>query len=385
MITCVDSRRNGPCIFSTIAMSQQTDLVLIDQPDELKKLISRLRNLPYVALDTEFIRERTFYPQLCLVQLAHGRENACIDVLTIKDITPLLEYLADTHIVKVLHSARQDLELLYHLTGHVPGPVFDTQIAMGLLGHDPQLSYAGMIASLFDIELDKSLARADWARRPIDPALLRYAADDVQFLAEAYPKLEQALSERQRLPWLVQECETLTQPTLYRPDPESSWRRVRGAGNLDRQALAVLMNLAAWREDQAMSRDRPRQWILKDSSLVALARTRPERKDQLVEIRGLNETFLRRHADKLLKICRSARPADAPDVCENRRPDVVEQHAFDELRRIVKTRADELGINASLLAPRTEIKKLLRGDAECALLNGWRFEVIGRDLVQHRT
>ena len=363
-------------------MSQRTDPLLIDRPDELEKLISRLRNVPYVALDTEFMRERTFYPQLCLVQLAHGSEIACIDVLTIKDITPLLEYLAETNIIKVLHSARQDLELFYHLTGHVPGPVFDTQIAMGLLGHDLQLSYAAMIASLFDIELDKSLARADWARRPIDPALLRYAADDVQFLAEAYPKLEQALSERQRQPWLAQECESLTQPTLYRPDPDSSWRRVRGAGSLDRQARAVLVRLAAWREKQAMTRDRPRQWILKDNSLVAIARTRPQGKDQLAEVRGLNETLLRRHADKLLKICRSARPADAPAGLENRRPDVAEQTVFNELRRIVKTRADELGINASLLAPRTEVRRLLRGDPECALLTGWRFEVVGRDLVQ---
>lgn len=363
-------------------MNKQSNLLLIDRPDELTRFLSRLRNVPYVALDTEFIRERTYYPQLCLVQLAHGSEIACIDVLTLEDIAPLLDYLADTSIIKVLHSARQDLELFYHLTGQVPEPVFDTQIAMGLLGHDLQLSYAAMTAALFDIELDKSLARADWARRPVDAALLQYAADDVQFLADAYPKLEQALSERQRLPWLAQECELLTQPTLYQPDPGSSWRRVRGAGSLDRLALAVLVKLAAWREEQAMTRDRPRQWILKDHSLIDLARTRPERKNQLARVRGLNESFLRRHADGLLKICLSARSIDAPEVSDNRRPDIAEQNAFDELRKIVKTRADELGINASLLAPRVEIKRLLRGEAGCALLNGWRFDVVGRDLLE---
>jgi ribonuclease D len=256
---------------------------------------------------------------------------------------------------------------------------------MGLLGHDLQLSYAAMTAALFDIELDKSLARADWARRPVDPALLRYAADDVQFLAEAYPKLEQALSERQRLPWLAQECDLLTQSELYQPDPGSSWRRVRGAGSLDRSALAVLAKLAAWREEQAMTRNRPRQWVLKDHSLIALARTRPERKDQLAQVRGLNESFLRRNADKLLRICQSAPSTDAPEAADNRRPDVAEQSAFDELRKIVKTRADELGINASLLAPRAEIKRLLRGDAGCALLNGWRFDAVGRDLLIHTT
>ncbi len=377
MITC--ARHQG----NETALNLGNKSVLVDRPATLVQLSRQLDNAEFVALDTEFVRERTYFPKLCLLQLATPDSAVCVDVWKLGDISPLLEKLFDKNIVKVLHSGRQDLELLFHLTGRVPAPAFDTQIAMGLLGVEPQISYSAMVHKLFGRSLDKSHTRTDWTRRPLTPSQLRYALDDVEYLARAYPCVRENLESRGRLDWHREDCDLLARTDLYEPQPEASWQRIRGTGSLDPEGLTALKCLSAWRELEAMERDRPRQWILSDAVLVRLAKCRPGSGLELEKIKDLRKSAVQRYSTVILEILnRSASiPQTVPTDIQTP-PDPVNQTTMGCLRREVRRRAAELGIDPSILAPRSELKRLLRNDPDCLLVSGWRFRVLGNQLLQ---
>jgi len=285
---------------TSIDWSNMTDLYLIDQ-SAFADFCAGLRGAAWLALDTEFIRESTYYPQLCLIQMADPAGSiACIDPLALPSLDPLLDLLYDPAITKVLHAAHQDLEIFFHRFGAVPAPIFDTQRAAQVLGQGPQLGYAALVQQTLGVDLAKSHTRADWQRRPLLPEWLVYAADDVRYLPELYRWQQAALVAGGGLAALTEACAALTDPARYRPAPLESWQRVRQHQRLRGVQLAVLRALAAWREEQAIAHDRPRRWILDDAALVELARRLPETAAELHRIPGLPPTTRQRQGETLL-------------------------------------------------------------------------------------
>lgn len=268
----------------------QGDLFLqpdvVDTPEALAALLPALHSAPWLALDTEFTRERTYYARLCLLQIATPDESVhCIDPLAV-DMAPLAPLLADPAITKVFHAAGQDLEILNRIFGAPPTPVFDTQIAATALGLGEQMGYARLVEARLGIQLDKGHSRADWSQRPLTPALLEYAIDDVRYLARLYPELRAELAEHPGHDWATAEHRRLADPAAYVSDPEAAWRRLRPRPPLDGPGRGVLQALAAWREREAQHRDRPRGWVVNDNLLLELARQRPVTPAAIAALRG---------------------------------------------------------------------------------------------------
>ena len=353
----------------------------VDTPPALESLCARLRGQPWVAVDTEFMRERTYYPELCLVQVATDDVVACVDPLALPSLQPLLEVLLEPKTVKVLHAARQDLEIFYNLTGAVPAPVFDTQVVARFLGHPDQAGYGAVVQAILGITLDKSHARTDWMRRPLPPAALEYAADDVRHLRHLYKKLDAELASRGRSGWAEPELKALTEEKLYKPDPENAWQRVRGILRMKPKAAALAKPLAAWRERTAIAENRPRQWILKDEVLMDLAKQQPGDLASLAAVRGVGDSLAKRHGGELLKILRQGgeAPAErerAPAALSTRQDALV-----DALTAIVRLKAAGGQVSAASLANRSELERLVRGERDLEILKDWRLGLAGQALL----
>jgi len=278
------------------------DLELIENESALAQHCERLRGSAWLAVDTEFERTNTYYPELCLVQVANERMTAVIDPLAIADLEPLYDLLYDAAICKVFHAARQDLELFFHIKGNVPAPVFDTQQAATLLGYDREIGYANLVKATLGVELAKTQTRTNWKRRPLTHTQLEYAADDVIYLARVYELFKLKLDASGQLPEMEAACAALTRPELYQPDPGMMWQKIKAARHLDGKALAVLKQLAAWRELTARTENQPRKWILQDSTLLDMARRLPADRDALSCIKGMNDRALKKYGAALLEI-----------------------------------------------------------------------------------
>ena len=354
----------------------------IDTPAALDALCARIKGKPWMAVDTEFMRERTYFPELCLVQVATDDVVACVDPLALPSLAPLLELLLDSGTVKVLHAARQDLEIFFHLSGKVPQPVFDTQVVARFLGLPDQSGYGAVVQALLGITLDKSHARTDWARRPLPAAALEYAADDVRHLRTLYARLQADLAARGRAGWAEPELKALADEKLYRPDPDNAWQRVRGIQRLKPRQLTLFRQLAAWRERTAMAENRPRQWILKDETLMDLARQRPTDAAALAAMRGVGEAFVKRHGGALLAIL-GEEAADTP--AERSKPQAGlgprQEALVDALVALVRLKAAEGDVSSASLATRGELERLVRGERELPVLQDWRLEMAGRALL----
>jgi len=360
------------------------DFRYIRDRDTLTRLCAELAESDWLALDTEFIRESTYQPRLCLVQIADTERIACLDPLEIDDLEPLWQLLYRPGITKVLHAAAQDLEILHGLRGEPPAPVFDTQIAAALVGHGDQVGYARLVERVLGVSLGKAHTRADWSRRPLSEDQLRYAADDVRYLRELYPRLRAELERRGRLDWLTEDFAALTRPERYRHPPEEAWRRIRGAARLKPRQFTALAELAAWREQQAQALDRPRQWLVKDDALLTVARHLPDGRRELERVRDLPRNTIREHGDAILAAVERARQAETP-----RQPPAERgQHLADDqaplldlLMALVRLRAREAGISASLVASRNDVERLLTGERDLDLLRGWRYRVVGAEVL----
>jgi ribonuclease D len=359
------------------------DIPFIDSQAAVEELCTALSAAPWIAIDTEFLREKTYYPKLCLVQVATPDRVACIDPLALDDMTPLLDVIFDSGITKVMHAARQDMEIFYHLRGSVPAPVFDTQIAALLLGLPDQVGYAGLVQELLGIKLHKLHSRTDWSQRPLDAEQLHYAADDVIYLAQAYQLIQDRLRETGRLDWLADDFRALSDPAVYAAHPENAWLRVKGANRLSGAALSTLQALAAWREEKAQAMDRPRGWLLRDDVLVDIARHRPENPARLGKIRGLHENTVRKHGDDLLALvagARDATPAPFPRRKLRQRLTPAQDAAVDVLQAVIRLVAEENRINPSVLANRNQLEQLLLGETDVPVLQGWRRQLAGERL-----
>lgn len=278
------------------------ELEVIDSDLALSQLCEQLQNCTWLAVDTEFERVNTYYPELCLLQVANGGITAVIDPLAIENLEPLYNVLYNPSIIKVFHAARQDLEIFFHIKSVLPDSIFDTQIAAALLGYDKQLSYANLINEALGVELAKTQTRTNWKRRPLHRSQLEYAADDVIYLGQVYELLSAKLIESGKMDLLEIECNALLRPEVYVPDPDTMWQKIREAKRLNGTSLAVLKKLAAWREITARMENQPRKWILDDYTLIDIARLSPASKDDLSRIKGMKEQVLNRHGATLLEI-----------------------------------------------------------------------------------
>jgi ribonuclease D len=359
--------------------------IFVDTPEALRDLAQQLAGSEWLALDTEFIREKTYWPKLCLIQVCNGELAAGIDVLALDDLQPLLDVLFDGHILKVFHAAHQDLEIFLHDWGQIPLPLFDTQPAAALLGHGDQIGYARLVKEVLGVDLPKDQSRTDWSLRPLDPAQLRYALDDVIYLGKIYTDMRGSLSDRERLQWLTADFADLANPATYLPDPKLMWKKVKGRQPLRGVQLAVLQRLAAWREERARELDRPRKWILKDELLVDLARRMPKDLAALAKIRGMEPGVVRNQGETLLKLVAEGRQtakAEWPTDGRRGKPLTHPQEAMvDLLSAALRLIADQHQLSPSAIANRKELEKLVRSEPDSELLHGWRRAVAGEPLL----
>jgi ribonuclease D len=356
---------------------------LVSTQDAVSDLSRRLAALEWVALDTEFLREETYYPRLCLLQLGWPGGVACVDPLLGLDLEPLVRALVRPELLKVWHASRQDLEMLAHLWGSVPAPLFDTQLAAPLVGLPEQMGYAALVERRLGIQLDKAHTRADWTRRPLPPAWLEYAADDVRHLAAIFPGLRDELARRGRLAWLEPEFSRLADRSAYQVDPAEAWRRLKGTERLNPRQRGAVVLLAEWRERTAQAADRPRGWILKDETIIDIARALPADREALAGIRGLPERTLARHGEALLAAVAAGRSVPGSPAGLRRAPLGEEQEALvDAAMAVVRLAAARADINPSLLASRRQLELWVAGEAmDEELLEGWRAAILRAPLT----
>jgi len=360
--------------------------LFVDTPEQLLDLCARLRGSRWLALDTEFMREQTYYPQFCLLQIGNGDIAAAVDPIALPELGPLVELLCDPRIMKVFHAGRQDLEIFHHLWGRLPEPLFDTQPAAALLGHGDQIGYGNLVQEVLGLQLTKGHARTDWARRPLDPEQLRYALDDVIYLGQLYPRMEAELQRLGRLDWLKGEFAILADPATYTPEDCDLWQRVKGRQPLRGVQLAVLQALAHWREDQARTSDRPRRWILKDEVMIDLARRMPKEPGQLERVRGLEGGTVKRHGQRLLQLIGEARalpkeqwPMEGwipPRLTPNQEAQV------DLLACALRLIANHHQISPAALGGRKELERLVSGERDGELMSGWKGALLREPLLR---
>ena len=361
---------------------------LITTSAALADLCARLAKSPFVAVDTEFMRENTFWPELCLIQIGDAEEAAAIDPLAADlDMQPLLDLLVDNHdVLKIVHAGGQDLEIIYNLTGKTPYPLFDTQIAAMALGLGDQIGYSNLVESLLGIQLDKGARFTDWARRPLDKRQIDYAIGDVTHLARLFPKMLEKLRRTGRGAWLDQEMEKLGDSANYAFLPEDAWKRVK-APSRNAEVLGRLRAIAAWREHEARGKNIPRGRIVKDETLADLASHPPKTQDDLGKVRGLSPAWRGNDIGaRLIGAIEAAVPLSPDEMPDRdaRRGGPGKDGALvaDLLKLLLKIRSRESDVAAKLLARGDELDLLAAGKREgLSILEGWRYEEFGRDAL----
>ncbi len=360
-----------------------SQIQFIDTPDAVAALAETLSGAPWLALDTEFLRERTYRPELCLLQIATGGPNntvACIDPLAVDNIDPILDVIYEPSTLKVLHAAGQDLEIFYWLRGEVPQNLFDTQVAAPLMGFAEQIGYGNLVSEVLNIELSKSHSRADWSRRPLPPKQLQYAADDVIYLSQMYPVMRDKLKQLGRLDWLDQEWIDMTRPEIYEKPADEMWKRLRHIEKLKGPRLSIAQQLAGWRELTARQENLPRNWLMKDETITDLAKQMPDDMNELKHVRGLSTGTIRHHGQTIVDTINRAKdiaPEKVQIAKRKTKLTATEDAALDALTAITRLYASDLQINASILAPRKSLEDLLRGDRDTIVTQGWRCNLIG--------
>ncbi len=349
----------------------------VDRPDTITP---ELEVHPCLGVDTEFIREKTFYAQLCLLQVATPERIYCVDPLA---ANPMQRFWDDTfRKTWVVHSARQDIEVVFQSAGAMPGDLFDTQIAAGLLGMQPQIGYAGLVKALFDVDLPKTHTRADWAQRPLPDALLHYAVEDVEHLLPACELLVDRLDKAGRKGWAEQDSRLLLDESLYAFDGAQAIERLKGARNMRGRRRSAAERLAVWRETEAARRNRPRQWILRDTALLEIAHKLPETLAALRAVDGLPDKLANRAGAELLDVVAQS-AQDDHDYRPPPLPNEQQKKLLKAMQAAVTKCADELGISPELVASRKELSAaILSGDTDSRVFRGWRRPLIGERLLQ---
>jgi ribonuclease D len=362
-------------------------MTLITTTAELAAFCESLAGEPFVAVDTEFMRETTYWPKLCLIQAATAKAAVAIDPLAPGlDLAPFLAVMKDTRIEKVFHAARQDVEIFYNL-GAIPVPLFDTQIAGMAAGFGEQIAYDALCRQMLKVEIDKSSRFTDWARRPLSEAQLSYALDDVIHLARLFPILRDKLEETGRIGWVTEEMRAMTDPALYDTEPENAWRRLKPR-RFTAKYLAAFRAVAAWRERTAQMRDQPRGRILKDDAIDELATQAPLDAEALGRLRSAPKGFAgSRFGVEILEAIAAALKdpeAYAPVIDRERSSPNPNAGAVVELLKVLlKARAEDAGVASKLIATMGDLEKIASDDeADTPALEGWRREAFGEDALK---
>lgn len=346
----------------------------IDTAQALTDYLASTAHADWVILDTEFIRERTYFPKLCLIQLATADTLACIDPLAIEDLSTLFSWLQRPEMVKVFHAAWQDLEIFHYLSGSVPTPIFDSQIAAAVLGIGDQMGYARLVENMLGIQLDKSQSRTDWSRRPLKQKQLEYAIDDVRYLRDLYPMLLDQLEKTGRAAWLDKSFQHLGDATAYEPSPRDCWKRTKGVQLLKPKQLSALRELTAWREEQAIKKDLPRRWLVADEVLADMARMKIITLDDFSTIRGLKPEQVKRHGETWLQLIQTGLnlpPEEWPELPRRRKPDADMALVTDLLMLVVNKQARASNISPQMIATRSQVEKMLT-EGRKKLSDDWR-------------
>jgi ribonuclease D len=359
---------------------------LITDSAALAQFCERQKGAGYIAVDTEFMRERTYWPVLCVVQVAGPQEAVAIDALAPGiDLAPLLALMADTATLKLFHAARQDLEIFYHLSGAVPQPLFDTQVAAMVCGFGDSVSYETLVRKLAGAQLDKASRFTDWSHRPLTGRQIEYALGDVVHLRTVYERMQQKLAKNGRASWFAEEMAELADATLYRTEPAEAWRRFRLRGRADSRFLGVLRALAAWRETGAQQRDLPRQRILRDEALIEIASHAPRGPEALARTRGLAKGIAEgRMGKEILDAVASglADPDPPPSVPQKAQNPPGLGPLIELLRVLLKQRCEDFEVAQKLVASSDDLEAIAADDkAEVPALTGWRREVFGADAL----
>ncbi|MFZ5746171.1 MAG: ribonuclease D [Pseudomonadota bacterium] len=361
---------------------------LIEDSAALATLCTRFSAKPYVAVDTEFMRENSYWPELCLIQIADEEEAAAIDPKAPGlDLSPLLHLLVDNHeVLKVFHAGGQDIEIVYNLTGKTPHPMFDTQIAAMALGQGEQIGYSNLVDTYLGIVIDKGARFTDWSRRPLDKRQIDYAIADVTHLSRIFPKMLEKLRKTGRGAWLDEEMERIADPSNYANDPDEAWQRVRVPGRKP-EVLGRLKALARWRELEAQAKDLPRGRIVKDETLADIASHPPRKQADLTRVRGLSAAWGQNDIGaRMMAALDAAEPMSADEMPgrDDRKPALGKDGALvaDLLKLLLKIRAKEINVAARLLARSDDLEALAAGQRDrLPVLEGWRYEQFGRDAL----
>ncbi len=360
------------------------NISMIQQQSELDAALLFLPEPGILSMDTEFMRTNTYASILCLIQISAGDRVFCIDTLADLDIGDLWPILMAESNVIIMHACRQDLEIL-HLNHHcLPQPLFDTQIAAGLLGHPAQIGYAGLVHDILGIHVDKGQTRTDWSRRPLSEAQISYAANDTVHLADLYNHLREKLEQHGRYEWVVEDCAALADPALHESPPELAWQRIKSIPFLPPAEQARARKLAQWREQKAARADRPRQWILSDKALLSIALDNPQTVGGLADCTDVAKRFAERHAENIIKLQLAATCAwekGELTIRQHDKPAAEEKAAVKRMSEITREIAAALNIVPEVLAAKKELIAIFRGEQDGRVLNGWRKEVIGEKLL----
>jgi ribonuclease D len=357
----------------------------IDTIPDLVAFCQRIADTTWMTIDTEFLRERTYYSQLCLIQIGTAEEIACIDPLVIQSLDPLLDLIYNPDIAVVFHAARQDLELFYTLRGELPSNVFDTQLAATILGYGDQIGYGNLVKQCINVELDKAHSRTDWSKRPLDDGQIEYAADDVRYLRDVYHLLHKELIDKNRLHWLDDDFKNLTNVSTYEPDPVTIWKKIKGAGRLKGVQLAILQTLAEWRESRAIKSNRPRRWIIKDEVMLDLAKLAPESTQKLSVIRGLEAGTIERFGKIIIEHIAAAKKIPKEQWPIVKKPlflNTQQDATVDAMMALLRKFCDEQAIAPAAVASRKDIERVVSGDQSVDILHGWRNEIVGHHLQE---
>ncbi len=358
--------------------------MFLSSDDDVKKFCERARGKRVLAVDTEFLRERTYHPKLCLIQVATHDEVAAIDALCVGDLSPLADLFEDESITKVFHACDQDLEVILDHMGVLPRPVFDTQLAASFLGHRMQMGYGALVQTFEGVHLAKADGLTDWSKRPLDDEQLQYAEDDVLYLPGIYDKMMDRLVRLDRLSWLEPELEALVQAVVSRRDPNNAYQHLKRSSSLSRKQLSMAREVCAWREGVASKRDLPRKWVMQDEIVVEICRRAPRTTDRLRRIRGLDNLSNRDANDIVQAVRRGADmdPSLYPYVRHRPHSNAELDSVVDLMYSMLRMRSERCGVAVPLIATRQDLASFAMGSKDSPLREGWRHEVVGQRLEQ---
>jgi len=351
---------------------------VIETTEKLEAFMGKLSAAKWLALDTEFLREKTYYAKLCLIQIEADGHRACVDPLSIDDLSSLTDVLNDPEITIVLHAAHQDMEILLQLSGKTPTPVFDTQVAAAVLGLGDTMAYARLVEQMLGVAIDKSQVRTDWSRRPLKEAQLKYAIDDVRYLAQIYPMMLEKLESQNRLEWLDKDFAKASDPETYAINANQRWKKIRGNQVLKRPQLAILRELAAWRENLAEKKDLPRKWIIGDDILIDLARQNPKNSQEIGQIRGINADRTKKYHQtwlELLKKGAESPESEWPELPRSKKPTPTQNGVIDLLMLVIQIEAKKQGITPAVIAGRKQVANMIQS-GNTKLSDDWRGEIV---------